>query len=149
MEQAAQVAGGHRLAGPSAGKQPAFLRRRSRIVTRWPYLPPLSQEIDHLGRQHDIAILAALGLLDPNDPLSAVDMLDLQPDDLAGAQATTIAEAEQDADLEAAGDGQKPPHLVRAHHLRDLLGLADVIDLGGEIQSPQRHAKQEAYPGHD
>src|SRR3982074_754494 len=99
MEQAAQLTGGHRLFGPSARKQPAFLRRRSRIVTRWPPLPPLSQEIEHLRRQHDIAILAALGLLDTNDLLSAVVMLDLQPDDLAGAQATTIAEAEQDSDL--------------------------------------------------
>jgi len=24
-----------------------------------------------------------------------------------------------------------------------------VIDLGGKIQSPQRHAQQELYPGHD
>ena len=39
--------------------------------------------------------------------------------------------------------------LVRAHHQRDLLRLADVIDLGGQIQSPQRHAEQEPQPGHD
>jgi hypothetical protein len=72
----------------------------------------LSQEIEHLRRQHDIAILAALGLLDPNDLLSTVDMLYLQLDDLAGAKTTTIAEAAQDSDLEAAGDGQQPPRLV-------------------------------------
>src|SRR5258705_10063109 len=121
MEQAAQLTGGHRLAGPSAGNRPWFLSRRSRIVARWPPLPPLSQEIEHLRRQHNIAILAARGLLDTNDLLSTVDMLDLQSDDLAGAQATTIAEAEQDSDLEAAGDGQQAPRLIRAHHLRDLL----------------------------
>ncbi len=39
--------------------------------------------------------------------------------------------------------------LVRAHHQRDLLRLTDVIDLGGKIQSPQRHAEQEPQPGHD
>src|SRR6478672_7829842 len=39
--------------------------------------PPLAQE--RLGRQHDVAILAALGLLDANDLLRAVDMLDPQP----------------------------------------------------------------------
>ena len=76
-------------------------------------------------------------------------MLDLQPDHLAGAQAAAIAETEQHAGLEAAGDGQQAPRLVRAHHQRDLLRLTEVIDLGGKIQSPQRHAEQEPQPGHD
>src|SRR6185503_971236 len=79
----------------------------------------------------------------------SVDVLDLQPDHLAGAQAATIAETKQRADLEVVDDGEQSPRLVRAHHQRDLLGLADVIDLGGKIQSPQRHAKQEPQPGHD
>src|SRR5437764_3719152 len=105
MEQPAQLAGSHRLSGfLSAGKQPAFLRRYSGIETQWAHLPPLPQEVVHLGREHDIAILAALGLLDANDLLRAVDMLNLQPHDLAGTQAAAIAEAEQDADLEAAAD---------------------------------------------
>ena len=38
---------------------------------------------------------------------------------------------------------------LRAHHQRDLLGFFDVIDLGGKIQSPQRHTEQEPEPGHD
>jgi hypothetical protein len=76
-------------------------------------------------------------------------MLDLQPDHLAGAQAAAIAETEQRADLEIAGDGQQPLRLVRAHHQRDLLGLANVIDLARQIQSQQCHAEQEPQPGHD
>src|SRR5271170_6218980 len=149
MEQAVELAGGDRLAALGAGKQPAFLHGRSGIVTRSARLPPLAQQIERLGRQHDIAVLAALGLLDPNDLLRAVDMLDLQPDHLAGAQAAAIAETEQHANLEAAGDSQQAPGLVLAHHQRNLLGLTDVIDLGGKVQSPQRHAKQEPQPGHD
>ena len=94
-------------------------------------------------------ILAALGLLDANDALRPVDILDLQPHHLAGAQAAAIAETEQCADLEAAGDGEQTPRLVRAHHQRDLLRFTDVIDLGGKIQSPQRHPEQEPQPGHD
>jgi hypothetical protein len=39
--------------------------------------------------------------------------------------------------------------LLRAHHQRDLLGFFDVIDLGGKIQSPQRHAEREPEPGRD
>src|SRR6266851_3177493 len=94
MEQTAQLAGGHRLAGLAARKQPAFLKGRCGIITRWARLPPLAQQIERLRRQHDIAVLAALGLLDTNDLLRAVDMLDLQPHYLAGAQAAAIAETE-------------------------------------------------------
>ena len=46
------------------------------------------------------------------------------------------------------GDGQQALGLVRAHHQRNLLRFADVINLGGKIQSPQRHAEQEPQPGH-
>src|SRR5450830_574110 len=149
MEQAAQLAGGHRLAGLAARKQPTFFHGRSSIVSRWAHLPPLAQQIERFGRQHDMAILAALGLLDANDLLRLVDMFDLQPDHFARAQAAAIAETKQHADLEAAGDGEQTPRLVRAHHQRNLLGLTDVIDLGCKIQSPQRHAEQEPQPGHD
>src|SRR5204862_7669435 len=127
MEQAVELAGGHRLTGSDARKQPALLQRYSRIVSGWAYFPPLPQQIEHLGRQHHVAVLAALGLLDPNDVLCPVDMLDLQPHCLAGAQAAAIAEAEQHAGLEAACDGQKAPRLILAHHQRNLLWLTDVI----------------------
>src|SRR5262245_50145668 len=76
-------------------------------------------------------------------------MLDLQPHHFASAQTTAIAETEQCADLEVAGDGQQAPRLILAHHQRNLLRLADVINLGGKIQSPQRHTQQELQPGHD
>jgi hypothetical protein len=62
-------------------------------------LLPLPQQVERVGRQHDIAVLAALGLLDPNDLLRAVNVLDLQPDHLAGGQAAAIAETEQHAHL--------------------------------------------------
>src|ERR1700724_1454327 len=84
-------------------------------------LPPLPQQFEHLGREHDVAILATLRLLDANDLLCTIDMLDLEPDHLAGAQAAAVGETEQDADLHTAGDSEQPAHLVRAHHLRNLL----------------------------
>src|SRR5262249_51171650 len=91
VEQTVQLAGGHWLAAHPAGKQPAFHHRRSGIVARRARFPPLAQQIEHLRRQHDVTVLAALGLFDPNDLLGAVDMLDLQPYHLAGAQAAAIA----------------------------------------------------------
>jgi hypothetical protein len=75
-------------------------------------------------------------LLNANDLLRAVDMLDLQPDHLAGTQAAAVAETEQNADLEILGDGQQSPGLIRTHYLRNLLWLTQVINLGGKIQSP-------------
>src|ERR1700681_1509067 len=94
MEQAVELAGGHRLTGSDARKQPALLQGYSRIASGGACLPPLPQQIEHLGRQHHVAVLAALGLLDPNNVLCPVDMLDLQPHHLTGAQATAIAETE-------------------------------------------------------
>src|SRR5215470_11577570 len=125
VEQTVQLAGGHWLAAHPAGKQPAFLHRRSGIVARRARFPPLAQQIEHLRRQHDVAVLAALGLFDPNDLLGAVDMLDLQPHHLAGAQAAAIAETEHGADLEIVGNGQQPSRLVWAYDQRNLLWLAD------------------------
>src|SRR5215468_800429 len=148
VEQPVELAGRHRLAGPTTRKQPAFLKGYCGIETP-ARLPPLSQQIEHLGRKHDVAILATFGLLNANDLLRAVDMLDLEPDDLAGTQAAAIAKAEQHADLEVVGDGQKPFRLIRAHHERNLLRFPDVVDLGSKVQPPQRHAKQEPQPGHD
>src|SRR5471032_253336 len=149
MEQAVELAGCHRLTGPLAWKQPALLYGSCGIETPPARLPPLAQQVERVGRQHDIAVLAALGLLDPNDLLRAVDVLDLQPDHLAGAQAAAIAETEQHAHLEAARDREQAPGLVLAYHQRNLLRLTEVINLGRKIQSPQRHAKQEPQPGHD
>src|SRR6476620_10915989 len=149
MEQAVELAGCHRLTGPLAWKQPALLHGSCGIETPPARLPPLPQQLERVGRQHDIAVLAALGLLDPNDLLRAGDVLDLYPDHLAGAQAAAIAETKQHAHLEAARDRQQAPGLVRAHHQRNLLRLTEVINLGRKIQSPQRHAKQEPQPGHD
>src|SRR6516164_9765566 len=73
-------------------------------------------------------------------------MLDPEPDHLAGAQAAAVAETEQGADLEVSGDGEQAPCLVRADHQWYLLRLADVIDLGGKIQSPQCHANKNRSP---
>src|SRR3974377_2331104 len=102
---------GYRLAGSAAlaaGKQPPFLYRRLPIVTRGPHLPPLPQQIEHLGREHDVAVLAALRLLHANDLLRAVDMFDLEPHHLAGAQAAAVAETEHHASLEAVDNRQQP-----------------------------------------
>src|ERR1700674_3110047 len=115
----------------SAGKQPTFRQRYFCIVTTWTHLPPLPQQTAHLVRQHHIAVLAALRLLDADDLLCLVDMLDLEPHDLARPQSAAIAEAEQNARLQAAPHRQQSLDLVDAHYQRKLLRLTNVIDLFG------------------
>src|SRR5260370_6842578 len=108
-ERAVELAGCHRFPGPLAGNQPALPHGSCGIETPPARLPPLAQQVERVGRQHDIAVLAALGLLDPNDLLRTVDVLDLQPDHFAGAQAAAIAETEQYPPLQAARDPAQAP----------------------------------------
>jgi hypothetical protein len=109
----------------------------------------LPQQAEHLLRQHYETVFAALRLLDADDVLCRLDMLDLEADDLARAQSAAIAEAEQDARLQAAPHGQQSLDLINTHYERKLLRLTNVIDLFCQVQSPQRHAKQKPQPGHD
>src|ERR1700716_460537 len=102
-----------------------------------------------LGGTWPRAVMSAASPSRPCRLLRAVDMLDLQPDHFAGTQAASIAKTECRAGLEACGNGQHATRLVRTHHLRNLLGLADVIDIGRELQPPQCHAQQKLHPGHD
>src|SRR6202030_269465 len=149
VKQTIELPGRHRLSWLAAREQPALLLRHARIVTSRSHLPPLPQQIERLWRQHDVAVFAPLGLHDADDVLRAVDIANPEPDHLARAQTCAVAESEQYVNLEIPRHGQQALGLVRAHHQRDLLGFFDVIDLGGKIQSPQRHAEQEPEPGHD
>src|SRR5207245_11616268 len=94
MEQAVELAGCHRLAGPLAWKQPALLHGSCGIETPPARLPPLPQQVERVGRQHDIAVLADLGLVEPHDLLRAVDVLVLQTSLLAGEKADALDETE-------------------------------------------------------
>src|ERR671922_140137 len=67
----------------------------------------------------------------------------------AWAQAAAIAEREQHVHLEIARHGEQALGLIRAHDEGQLLRLLDVVDLGSEIVSPERHPKQEPHSGHD
>ncbi len=109
----------------------------------------MPRQSERFWRQHDVAVLAPLGLHNANDVLRAVDVAGLKLDYLAGAQACSVAESKQYANLEIFRHRQKAFGLVRTQHQRDFLGLFDVINLGGKLQSSQRHAEQEPDPGHD
>ena len=96
MEQAVELARRQMAVPVAPWEQPALLRRHALHRNGRPHLPPLPQQREHLRRQHDVAILAPLPLLDADDHLRAVDVAGSQPDDLARAQPAAIAEAQHD-----------------------------------------------------
>ena len=86
MKDAIELPVRQRIDGRPAWKQSTLRSRR---------LPPLPQHIEQSWRQHHIAILAALALLDADHHLGAVDIADLERHHFGGAQAATVGEAQQ------------------------------------------------------
>ena len=78
-----------------------------------------------LGREHHVAVLAALALLDADDHPLAVDVGDLERDDLGGAQARAVGHAQRCLVLEPRRRVEQPRHLLRAQHHRQLARLVD------------------------
>ena len=147
LEQPAELARGQRTV--ATGKQPTLLWRNAGVMPFWPRLPPLSQQVEDLGRKHHVPVLAAFRLHDANDHLVAVDVADPQPRHLAGPQPAAIGERQHRPRLEARRHVQNALDLLGAQHRRQLLRLLHVPDLGRQIVAAQRDAEQEAHPGHD
>src|ERR671913_1970999 len=74
--------------------------------------PPLAQEVEQVGREHDEAVLAPLALLNPDQHAGAVDVGDLQVGDLRDAQAAAVGDAERGAVLEARSMREQQRHLL-------------------------------------
>src|SRR5712671_7087990 len=86
MAGAVELARGHRLHAIAARKQP----------TLWPCCPPpAAQQCEQACREHDVTVLAALALLHPDDHPPAVDVGDLERDQLGGAQACAVGHAQR------------------------------------------------------
>ena len=64
-------------------------------------------------------------------------------------KAAAVAETEHHASFETIGNHQQALGFIRTYYQWNLLRCAQVIDLGREVQTPQRHPEQEAQPGHD
>src|SRR6516165_12642807 len=59
-----------------AGKQPGLAGRHPSLLARG--APPFAQQLEKVGREHDIAILLPLALLDPDDHALTIDIGELQ-----------------------------------------------------------------------
>src|SRR5271156_3670659 len=91
VDGATELAGRQRLARIAAGKQPASRQQRAELP---PLPPPLTQQFEQPRRQHGVAILAALALLDPQQHALGVDVADVERDHLGDAQPGAIGGGE-------------------------------------------------------
>src|SRR5271169_289251 len=83
---------------PRTPMLPAVPRKQPALAGMHPPLlaggaPPFAQQLEKMGREHDIPILLALALFDPNDHSVAVDISELQRYDLRCPQAGSISQA--------------------------------------------------------
>src|SRR6516165_1285776 len=65
-----------RVSPAIAGKQPGLAGRHPSLLARG--APPFAQQLEKVGRKHDIAILLPLALLDPDDHALTIDIGELQ-----------------------------------------------------------------------
>ena len=122
-----------------AGKQPLARPRQ----------PPVgAQDLQQLWRQHDIAVLAALALLDPDQHPVAVDGANREACDFADAQARAVGRRQRRPVAQAWHRLQKPHDLVGAQHHRQLLRLAGGNDVFKSIAPAQGDAVEEPQRAH-
>src|SRR5271169_6391941 len=116
------------------GKQPAPRLRD---------LPPVAQQFQQLRREHDEAILLPLALLDAQQHALAVDIGDLQRDDLGYTQARAIGHAERRSVFDARGGREKSSHLLRAQNDWNPARLAHQRQTPDQIVAFERHLEKE------
>ena len=133
MAGAIELAGRERVDPVLPGKQPAL---RPRL------LPPGAQQRKQVRGEHHVAILAPLALLDPDDHAGAVDVGDLERDDLRGAQARPVGHAQRRPVLEARRRLQQARDLLGAQHDRQPPGLPDERHVDHDIGLAQRHHEE-------
>jgi hypothetical protein len=65
-----------RVSPAIAGKQPRLAGMHPSLLARG--APPVAQQLEKVGREHDIPILLPLALLDPDDHALTIDIGELQ-----------------------------------------------------------------------
>src|SRR3954462_12226589 len=109
--------------------------------TARPSQPPIgAQDLQQLWRQHDIAVLAALALLDPDQHPAAVNGADREARDLADPQTRSVGRGQRRPVAQPGDRLQKPCELVGAQHHWQLLRLAGGNDAFESIGPTQGDA---------
>ena len=100
-----------------------------------------------MRRQHHVAILAPLALLDTDQHALAVDVGHLQRHDLRHAQACAVGDAERGLDLEAGRGFEETRHLFLAQHDRRLARFVHGREMTDKVGPFERHVEKEPQRG--
>jgi hypothetical protein len=115
-----------------------------------PSQPPIcAQNPQQLRREHDVAILAALALLDPDHHSLAVDVGDLEKNDFQHAQSGGINRGQRGAAFEARDRLQEADDLVSTQLDRQLARLPRIGDALRQGVLTERHAIEEPQRADD
>jgi hypothetical protein len=108
--------------------------------------PPRPQQLQKLGRQHGMAILAALAHLDTDQHALRVDVADPQHDDRATAQTGAVSDAERSLVLETGTwrSLDQPGDLIWSEDPWQLPRIVCAGQLMGEVSAAKRDSKEEA-----
>ena len=139
MYGAVELPHGEGGAGDLAGKQPP------------PWLfdqPPAPQQVEQRLRQHHIAVLMALALIDPDQHAAAVDVADPERDDFGGAKAGAVGDAQSGLVLDVRGLRQQPGDFLGTQHDGQPPRLAGEHDVFDHFASPQGDFEEEAQSRH-
>ena len=120
MERPVELAGRQGIDRVLPREQPAAFKH---FVFCLCEAPPLTQYVEQHGREHCVAILAALALLDMNQHPSAVDIVDPEVGDFTGAQAGAVGCGQCGFVFEVGGCLKQALHLFRAQDHRQLAGF--------------------------
>jgi hypothetical protein len=137
------------IASLAKAEREGCLRERIRWLARSALLivdeigPPGAQQVEQMGGEHDVAVLASLALLNADQHPLAVDVADLQAGGLGGAQPGAVGDAQRRPILQPGGRPQQPRHLVRAQHHRQPLRLAKERHLLDHLAPAERHLVEE------
>ncbi len=110
----------------------------------WPVLTPVvTQQSEQPFREGDETVLAALGVAEVQQTPRAIDVGDLQSDNLGDTQAAGVGEAEEQTVAWAGQSVQEALHLGAAEDGGQGAGLLAVGDAGDEVGSAEGDGVEE------
>ena len=115
MHGAVELTGAERFDRIESGKQPAAIEHLA-LGARHP--PPGAQALEQHRREHGVAILATLALLDAQRHAPTVDVAHLECHHLARAQPSAVGHRERRLVLQVAGRSNQAGDFLTAQHHR-------------------------------
>jgi len=141
MDGTIDLAGRDRFEVATAGKQPAMGQHD---VPTLAFTPPEPKQLQKLGRQHRVAVLASLALLHPDQHAGAIDVVDLEGGDFRDPKPGAIRGPQRRLILETRRRHEQPPDLLDAQYIGKLAGMTDEDEAERQIRPVERHAEEEA-----